>query len=75
MPTIVEEAVTAIHSLPPARRDELARLVLRIARQDDEPENIDPAHVSAVLEGLAQAKRGEFATDEEVAAAFARFDR
>jgi hypothetical protein len=37
------------------------------------PEEIDPAHLPGVLEGLAQAKRKEFATDAEVEAAFRRF--
>jgi predicted transcriptional regulator len=36
---------------------------------------IDPPYVAAVLEGLAKAKRREFATDDEVEAAFGRFDR
>ncbi len=76
MPTIVDEAVSAIQNLPPARREALARLVLRLANQQDEPpEDIDPAHLHAVLEGLAQIKRRDFATEEEVAAAYARFDR
>jgi len=35
---------------------------------------IDPPYVAAVLEGLAQAKRREFATGDEVEAAFRRFD-
>ena len=38
-----------------------------------EPELVDPAHLVAVLEGLAQAKRREFATAEEMKAAFRRF--
>ena len=37
------------------------------------PEEIEPAHLPAALEGLAQAKRKEFATDAEVEAAFRRF--
>ena len=40
-----------------------------------EPEEIDPAHLPAVLEGLAQAKRRQFATDAEVEAAFRRFEQ
>ena len=40
---------------------------------DEKPEEIDPAHLAAVLEGRAQAKRREFATDAEVEAAFGRF--
>jgi predicted transcriptional regulator len=73
MTNIVDDAVTAIQKLPPHQQEALARLVLRLAGQDDEPEPIDPAHLPAVLEGLAQAERGEFATPEEVDAAFRRF--
>jgi hypothetical protein len=39
------------------------------------PEAIDPAHLPAVLEGLVQAKHRQFATDDDVEAAFRRFDR
>jgi hypothetical protein len=42
---------------------------------DGEPEQIDPADLPAVLEGLAQAKRREFATDAEIEAAFRRFEQ
>jgi hypothetical protein len=45
-----------------------------VMSKDQEPEEIDPAHLPAVLEGLAQAKRRQFATDAEVEAAFRRFD-
>jgi predicted transcriptional regulator len=41
---------------------------------EEDPEEIDSAHLPAVLEGLAQATRREFATDEEVEAAFRRFE-
>ncbi len=40
---------------------------------EPQPEEIDPAHLPAVLEALAQIKRGHYATDAEVAAAFRRF--
>jgi predicted transcriptional regulator len=42
---------------------------------EGEREEIDPAHLAAVLEGLAQAKRGHFASDAEIEAAFRRFDQ
>ena len=48
--------------------------MLRLAEGDSEPEQIDPAHLPAVLEGLAQARARQFATDEEVAAAFRSFE-
>jgi predicted transcriptional regulator len=46
-----------------------------LAGSEVEAEPVDPAHLAAVLEGLAQAKRREFATDDEVEAAFRHFDR
>jgi hypothetical protein len=49
--------------------------MLRLAEGDGEPEEISAKHLVAVLEGLAQAKRREFAADSEVEAAFRRFDR
>jgi predicted transcriptional regulator len=42
--------------------------------KDPNPEDIDPAHLDDVLESLAQAKRGEFASGAEVKAAFGRFE-
>jgi hypothetical protein len=45
-----------------------------LAGKQTEPEPIDPAHLPAVLEGLAQARRRELATDEEVEAALRRFE-
>jgi hypothetical protein len=44
---------------------------MRIA--DESPEEIDPAHLADVLEGLAQARRNEFASDAEIEAVFRRF--
>jgi predicted transcriptional regulator len=38
-----------------------------------EPGPIEPDDLAAVLEGLAHAGRGEFASDAEVKAAFRRF--
>jgi hypothetical protein len=64
-----------VRLLLPKNQDDIARAMLALAGDESEPENIDPAHLPDVLEGLAQAKRREFATDIEVEAAFRRFDR
>lgn len=74
MPSVIDEAIDALRKLTPERRDELARLVLHLAVDDAEPEPIDPGHLPAVLEGLAQAERGEIATTAQVEAAYRRFD-
>jgi predicted transcriptional regulator len=75
MTRLLEEALDAVRQLPPENQDEIARLLLRLAKGQEEPEPIDPDHLSAVLEGLRQIRRGEFATDEEVREAFRRFER
>jgi hypothetical protein len=74
MNKLLRSAVEAVSRLSPESQDEIARAMLRLAESDGEPEAIDPAHLSAVLEGLAQSKRGVFATETEVEAAFRRFD-
>jgi len=61
--------------LPPSGHDEIARAVLTLAGDEGEPEAMDPALLSAVLEDLAQAICRQFATDDEIKAAFHRFDR
>ena len=53
----------------------VGRIALPTGLPDGEPEEIDAAHLPAVLEGLAQAKRRQFASDAGVEAAFRRFDR
>ena len=68
---LLDHAVATVRALPPAEQDEIARAMLALAGA--EPEPFDPAHLSAVLEGLAQAQRGEFASRADVEAAFRRF--
>jgi hypothetical protein len=75
MTKLLEQALVAVRRLPPEAQDEIARAMLHLATDGGEPEPIDPEHLPAVLEGLAQARRGEFATDEEVEAIFRRFDQ
>jgi hypothetical protein len=74
MTRLLEKALEAVRRLPADSQDEIARAMLTLAGDESEPEEIDPAHLTDVLEGLAQAKRREFATDAEVEAAFRRFD-
>jgi hypothetical protein len=75
MTKLLEKALEAVRRLPPDGQDEIALAMLTLAGNDGEPEAIDRAHLPAVLEGLAQARRRQFATDEEVEAAFRRFER
>jgi hypothetical protein len=72
MTKLLEQAIEAVRRLPAASQDDIARTILHLAGIEVEAEPVDPSHLAAVLEGLAQAKRREFATDDEVEAAFRR---
>jgi hypothetical protein len=48
---------------------------MHLTAGEREPEPVDRAHLAAILEGLGQAQRREFAGEAEVEAALRRFDR
>jgi hypothetical protein len=75
MTKLLEQAIEAVRRLPAEAQDEIAGTILHLAGSEVEAEPVGSAHLKAVLEGLAQAKRREFAADEEVEAACRRFDR
>ncbi|HEU5016882.1 MAG TPA: hypothetical protein VFT69_02800 [Pseudolabrys sp.] len=75
MTKLLEKALETVQLLPPEDQDEIARAMLALAGEPPEAEHIDPAHLPDVLEGLAQARRREFASDSKVEAAFRRFER
>jgi predicted transcriptional regulator len=52
----------------------LAEIVESLNSEPDRPAEDDGTR-AAIAEGIAQARRGEFATDAEVAEAYARFRR
>lgn len=74
MTRLLDQAMQVAAALPDDAQDEIARLMLLLAANDGEPEPVDPAHLEAVLEGLAQARDGQFASGGEVAEVLARFE-
>ena len=75
MTKLLEKALETVRQLPSAAQDDIARAMLTLAGEGGAPEEIDAAHLAAVLEGLAQAERREFASETEVEAAFRRFEQ
>ncbi len=73
MTKLLERAIEAARCLPPDNQDDIARAMLSLIGDPSEPEEIDPADLAEILEGLAQARRGEFASEADVEAAFRRF--
>jgi hypothetical protein len=49
--------------------------MLTLSGNERQPEDVDPGQLRAVLAGLDQAKCRAFASDEEIEAAFRRFER
>ena len=73
MTKLLDLALETVRRLPPVDQDEIARAMLCLAGHEPAEES-DPEHLADVIEGVAQARRGEFATGAEVEAAFRRFD-
>jgi DNA-binding TFAR19-related protein (PDSD5 family) len=75
MTKLLEKALKAVRLLPPENQDEIARAMLALAGDSSVPEDIDPAHLADILASLAQAQRGEFASEAQVETAFRSFDK
>lgn len=73
MTDLLQKAIASVRTLTSEEQDDIARMMLAMA-DAEASETVDPAHLSAVHEGLEQAKRREFATDEEIAAVLRRFN-
>ncbi len=73
MTKLLEEAVEKLSQLPEERQNELARMLIDVAAQDLSPYQLTDDERTAIEEALAQAERGEFASDAEVAAMWERF--
>jgi hypothetical protein len=72
MTDLLDRALRAARELPPDAQNEIARLVLMMAG-DDQPALLLSAEEEATFaESRAQAARREFATDEQVRAVWAK---
>lgn len=68
MTKVLEDAIEKVRRLPEDRQAYVAEVLEQIAAAGSDLFIIPHDHRAAVLEGLGQAERGEFATDEEMAA-------
>lgn len=72
MTELLDRAVKAARDLPPAAQDEIARLVLRFAGDDEPQVVLTDDERAAIAVSKAAAARGEFATEEQVRAVWAK---
>jgi hypothetical protein len=74
MTDLMEKALAAVGNWPTDRQNEAAEMLLALDRLGETYLASDE-ELAAIDEALAQAARGEFATEAEVEATFARFRR
>ena len=72
MTQLLEHAVETVRGLPPETQDDLARVLLQLAGEDQPVIQLTAEEEASLEESLAQAERGEFATDEQVRAIWAK---
>jgi hypothetical protein len=72
MTKLLEQAVETVRGLPPEVQDDLARILLQLAGEDQPVVQLSAAEEASFEESLAQADRGEFATDEQIRAIWAK---
>jgi hypothetical protein len=72
MTSLLDRAMDAARSLSPEMQDEIARLVLTVVGSEEGHVPLTREERVAIAESRAAAARGEFATDSEVRAAWAK---
>ena len=72
MTDLLEHAVAVARTLSADAQDDIARLVLQLAANDATPVPLTSEERAAVARSKAAAARGEFATDEQVRAVWAK---
>jgi hypothetical protein len=75
MTKLLDQALEALRVLPPDVQDDIARIVLQLVRDDVEPVALSPDERAAISVSKSAAARGEFATDEQVRAVWAKHGR
>jgi hypothetical protein len=73
MTDLMQKALAAVRTWADERQNEAAELLLALDRLGPDAYRASPEELAAIDEGLAETGRGEFASDAEVEAAFARF--
>ena len=68
MTKVLEDAIEKVRRLPEDQQAYVAEVLEQIAAAGGDPFVVPESHRAAVLEGLAEAERGEYVSDEEMAA-------
>jgi hypothetical protein len=72
MTRLLEQAIETVSALPDDVQDDLARMLLQLAGVEQPRYELTPEEAVDIDASLAEAERGEFATDEEVRAVWSK---
>ena len=72
MTELLERAMDRAMALPPGLQDEIARMVLSIAGDEGDAVPLTPEEDVAIARSMEAAGRGEFATEEQLRAVWAK---
>jgi hypothetical protein len=72
MTKLLEHAVDSVRALPPEVQDELARLLLQVAGEEQLVIQLMPEERADLTDADAEIARGEFATDEQIRSMLAK---
>lgn len=72
MTKLLERAIERVRTLPPETQDDLARVLLRLAGEDEPVYRLSPEEEASLDQARAESARGEFASDEAVRAVWAK---
>jgi predicted transcriptional regulator len=68
MSKMLEEAIRKVRQLPETDQDEAAEVLLSIVSKAAAPVQLDDETRAAIREGREQARRGQFVSDDDMAA-------
>ena len=72
MTKMLDEAIKKVRELPDSVQDDAAEMLFSVAAKQGEPIMLDEETRAAIQEGRAQARRGEFVSEDDMAAFFER---
>jgi hypothetical protein len=76
MTKLLEQAIEAARRLPPPEQDDIARAILQLTGASDvTPVSLTADEREAISRSKAAAARGEFASDDDVRAVWAKHGR
>ncbi|HEX8665062.1 MAG TPA: hypothetical protein VF744_13630 [Beijerinckiaceae bacterium] len=69
----IDQVFERVRTWPLERQEDAAQMLLRMEEQGIKPYKLDEDERREIEAALAEAERGEFATEEEVEAVFNRY--